>query len=398
MTTSPIDTLFFELLQVAIGTRSELSSAPSADEWKLLYQMCRKHTLVGIGFCGMRMLPVHQTPPIDQVIYWTAQADAMRQDNAFMNQECDRLCRKLEADGMEGRIIKGQSNYFYYPMVPVSPLGEGMETPEMEPLGIYRKTGDIDVLVRPADHQHCVSRVIRYCEQEAAKRPGVKFHTYYHDSELRWEGDTEVEAHYRAVWLNAPWRNASLQRWLRADQQWIRTEVDIDGARFFVATVDFNVIYHLFHVYKHLFEEGIGLRQLMDYYMVLQAWSKEHRDDIVSARKEQLKLLHRFDCDRFAAAMMYVLQKVFAMPDEFLLCQPDEKRGQFLLNEVLRAGNFGHYDDRLEGHREYETLWHAWDKLGRNMKYVTQYPEEVLGEPFFSIYHWCWRKFRLWRF
>lgn len=398
VTTNRIDTLFFELLQVAIGTRNELSSAPSAEEWQLLYQLCRKHTLVGIGFCGMRLLPEYQSPSVKQVIHWTAQADAIRQDNVRMNNDCDLLCRKLDADGMEGRIIKGQSNYFFYPEVTVSSSEEGEEGFEKEPLGMYRTSGDIDVLVRPMDHRHCVSQVIRYCQREAAKHSGAKFHTYYHDSELLWKSGTEVEAHHRAIWLNAPWRNAVLQRWLRSEPQWKRTEKQIDDARFYVATTDFNVVYHLLHVYKHLFEEGIGLRQLMDYYMVLRAWTQEHSQDVAQARKEQMRLLHRFDCDRFAAAAMYVLQQVFALPDELLLCPPDVKRGEFLLTEILRAGNFGHYDDRLEGHREYETLWHAWDKLKRNMKYVTQYPEEVLGEPIFSIYHWCWRKFRLWRF
>lgn len=31
----------------------------------------------------------------------------------------------------------------------------------------------------------------------------------------------------------------------------------------------FNVIYILSHLYRHVFTEGIGLRQLIDYYFVL---------------------------------------------------------------------------------------------------------------------------------
>ena len=388
-------TLFFELLQVAIGNRKSLSAIPTVSEWKQIFQLCHKHSLLGIGFCGMRILPDEQLPPKELMFRWTAQADLMLQNNAFMNQECERLCQKLQSEGMEGRVIKGQSNYLYYPSVPVS--SDPAET-ETESLGSYRTPGDIDVLTRPADHKQCVRRVIEYCLNEASQNGRTVHHTFYHDTELCWKGESEVEAHYRAIWLNAPWRNAVLQRWLKQESQWTREEVEVEGSRFYVATVEFNVIYHLLHVFKHLFEEGIGLRQLLDYYMVLRAWTLKHRVDIDTARKAQMRLLRRFDCDRFAAAMMFVLQQVFALPDEYLLCKPDEDRGAFLLEEVLRAGNFGHFDERLVGHREYVTLWHAWDKLGRNMKYVTQYPEEVLGEPLFSIYHWCWRTFRLWRF
>ena len=36
-----------------------------------------------------------------------------------------------------------------------------------------------------------------------------------------------------------------------------------------VPTMSFNVIYILSHLYRHVFTEGIGLRQLIDYYFVL---------------------------------------------------------------------------------------------------------------------------------
>lgn len=36
-----------------------------------------------------------------------------------------------------------------------------------------------------------------------------------------------------------------------------------------VPTINFNIIYILSHLYRHVFTEGIGLRQLIDYYFVL---------------------------------------------------------------------------------------------------------------------------------
>lgn len=37
-----------------------------------------------------------------------------------------------------------------------------------------------------------------------------------------------------------------------------------------VPTLSFNVIYILSHLYRHVFTEGIGLRQLLDYYFVIE--------------------------------------------------------------------------------------------------------------------------------
>lgn len=394
-TVDHVAALFFELLQVAIGNRRQLSAVPTPAEWTAIYKLCFDHTLTGIGYCGMRLLPESQAPDARLIIHWAAQADVIRVKNEAMDQECQQLCDMLAAEGFEGRVLKGQSNCPNYPMVAVCPVAQGEDpTDELEPLGAYRTPGDIDILVRPADHQHCVRQVIDYCIRVAQANGRSMHHVFYHDAELCWEGHSEVEAHYRAIWLNAPWRNHRLQQWLKEEQQWLCEEVRVDGAVFNATSLRFNVIYQLLHVYKHLLEEGIGLRQMLDYYMVLRRWAEAGEGN----NDEVMRLLHRFDCDRFAAACMYVLQQVFLMPDALLICRPDARFGEFLLQEILRAGNFGHADVRLVGHREYETLWHAFDKLRRNMKYTTFCPEEVWGEPLFSIYHWCWRKFRLWRF
>lgn len=389
-----ISNLFFDLLQVAIGNRKALSEAPSHQDWQALYKLCHKHTLTGIGFCGMRILPDEQAPDLSLIIHWSGQAEAIRTENEFMNSECQQLCAMLEADGFEGRVLKGQSNFVNYPMVPValSVMGEEIE---MESLGAYRSPGDIDALIRPINGRNSVRRVIEYCIGKAQEHQRTIHHIYYHDTELHWPGQAEVEAHYRAIWLNAPWRNARLQRWLKADAQWSRQEIQIDDVRFYGATTRFNVIYQLLHVYKHLFEEGIGLRQILDYYMVLRQWSQIKPAD---GNDEVMALLGRFGCRRFAAAMMYVLQCVFQMPDAMLLCAPDVRYGEFLLSEILRAGNFGHADHRLEGHRNYHTFSHAFSRLRRNLKFAAYYPEEVVSELPFSLYHFCWRKLRLWRF
>ena len=103
----------------------------------------------------------------------------------------------------------------------------------------------------------------------------------------------------------------------------------------------FNRVYILSHIYRHLFDEGVGLRQLMDYYYVLRQGFTE------AERQETLRMLKQFKMVRFAEAVMWVLQEVFGLEAKYMLTTPNEREGKFLLDEIMMAGNFGHYDPRI---------------------------------------------------
>ena len=68
----------------------------------------------------------------------------------------------------------------------------------------------------------------------------------------------------------------------------------------------------------------------------------------VKNNAEIMRTLGRFGMKKFAGAVMYVLKTVFAMPSAYMICEPDEKRGRFLLNEIIQTGNFGQFDERIK--------------------------------------------------
>lgn len=85
------------------------------------------------------------------------------------------------------------------------------------------------------------------------------------------------------------------------------------GARIACPTRDFNAVFLLIHIYRHFFDEGIGLRQLMDYYYCII------RD---GDNRYVVNLLKRFGLLRFASALMFVLHVVFGLPEEKFFGQP----------------------------------------------------------------------------
>ena len=153
-----------------------------------------------------------------------------------------------------------------------------------------------------------------------------------------------------------------------------------------VPSLAFNRVYILVHIYRHLFAEGIGLRQLLDYYFVLcQGFTEEERE-------ETMRVLRSLKMERFARAVMWVLQAVYGMEERYLLVAPDEREGRFLLDEIMLAGNFGQYDERLQHEQGESALHWGWRKVKRNFRFVSSYPSEVLWSPLFKLWHYFWRK------
>ena len=77
--------------------------------------------------------------------------------------------------------------------------------------------------------------------------------------------------------MNNPIYHARLQKWFRrnADLQCSNVVGLPDGAGdIAIPTTAFNVVYQLTHLYHHFFDEGIGMRQIIDYFLVVNDFSK----------------------------------------------------------------------------------------------------------------------------
>lgn len=387
--------LFFELFQIAIGNRKALTSRLTDEEWASMYSECEKHALLGIAFCGVERLPKEQFPPFDVLAEWVHDAQVTKERNKKLNAECEALAKQLENDGLWSCILKGQSNLVNYP----------------EYLRDSRTAGDIDVWCAPISKQGKGERkVIEYALSRARAANLPVPEVRYHHVELENVYPVDVEIHHRPSFMCSPLRNIRLRNWCRKFEG-ANEIASIDGHEFPVPSVSFNAVYQLVHIYRHLFDEGIGLRQILDYYFVLKTFSVplhrgkcgedrlEVRAQSGEVRDERIEIMHvidRFGMKKFAGAIMYVLQKVFAMPDEYLICKPDEKVGDFVLSEILVGGNFGRADNRFAKAKD-GVFAHAFGKTLHNLMFLRYFPEEVLWEPVFRLYHWIWRKWELWK-
>ena len=368
-----IEELFFELIQVAIGQRERLSRNPMNKEWTELDAMSSKQSLTGVVFYGVEKLPKEQWPAQDILFQWMGDVSLIENWNNLTSKACQDLCRQLENDGFQCCVLKGQANHAYYPIE----------------LRIRRNCGDIDVWTVPKSGRYKkddVKNVLGYLRRRYELTGLCWLH-----ANMTHESGVPVEVHFYPSFMNSPIKNRRFLKYFH-DIKECTCLKDIDGIQIPAMKIDYDVIYQMNHIYRHLIDEGVGLRQVLDYYMLLKAWSQEGEKD----KDRVMQVVRHLGMGRFASALMYVLQEVFAMPDEWLLCEPSEKHGRFLLNEIMIAGNFGHDDPRMaslkvnEGHLGYQ-ISHAWRRIKRNMRFFTSYPEEVFWEPYARMSHFAWK-------
>lgn len=363
--------LFFDLIRVAIGEKDCLSRPPSKAEWMGLYSLAEKHALLGVCFAAVSKLEIHGEIS-ESALYmkWTAMAAMIQQRNELLNKRCRQLLAKLSDEGLRGCILKGQGVVRYYKLRDES-LERGANS-----LGMLRQSGDIDVWIDGG-----LEAVMTL-----AKKNEYKPKVAEHHIDLPIFKDVDVEAHFTPSYMRCPWRNTRLQRWFKevADRQFS----NIDCSGICTPTTEFNCIFLLLHAFRHLTGEGIGLRQMMDYYFVLKARNNNCSID--------LNLCRKLGMMKFMSAMMWVMQKVFGLEQAYMLCPPDEKEGRFLLNEIMHGGNFGLYDNRGYMPSKFSKMTRYIKQTQRNIHLVAHYPCESISSPFWRVWIWIWRKWHGW--
>ena len=246
----------------------------------------------------------------------------------------------------------------------------------MYPNSYSRTPGDIDIWVEGGD-----KRVISFVRSISTHKKAC-----YHHIEFPSYKGVEVEVHYRPSFLLCFWHNRKLQKYYERvkEEQFSHRVMLGEHGEVAIPTVEFNLIFQLTHIFSHLMNEGIGLRQLLDYYFVLSMLSVNC--EMLTSLQKELKELGLW---KFAGGIMYIMQEVFGMPASRLIVPPNEKCGKFVLNEVLEAGNFGRHDARNRFGRS--QLGHNLQRVYRDIRLVRYFPAEVLCEPLFRIWHFFWR-------
>ena len=425
--------IFFDFLRFCIGSAREIPDSLTEVDWKELYCIAQKQALLGVLFYGIQRLPKELAPEQKLLMQWMVMAEQIRKQNIRLFLDSVKVCKNFENKGFANCILKGQGNALLYP----DPY---MRTP-----------GDIDIYLS-GGRRKIMKYVDQVCPNQVMRYHHVDFPVM----------KTAIEVHFTPSYMFCPIHNRRMQKWFEEvmGEQCNHLGSLPDGyGEIHVPQVSFNVIYILSHLYRHIFTEGIGLRQLLDYYFVIcdfhkvyqnpsnhpvplskegstshpSPLSSEERDVTALRCSEPLrskdggpskvspncagwgrqdvsgdtattaspssaaldrvqKELKHLGLWKFAQAVMFVMKEVFGLSEDRMIAPMDEKEGKFLLDEIMRGGNFGQYDDRM-GSKIGESKMHRYFRMNlRNLRFGKHYPTEALSEPLFRTWFAVWKK------
>lgn len=344
-----------------------MSNVVADIDWQQLYSFASKQAILGLCFNGIERLgreysdELKQNPiERDLLMTWMGKVQQIRRQNVKVNGVAAKFYSKFREDGLRCCILKGQGNALMYP----NPYS--------------RTPGDIDVWVNASREQ-----ITEYAKRHFNLEDDIRFHHL----ETTMDG-VPVELHFFPCTMNNPIYNARLQKWFKrnVDLQYSNVVSLPDGiGEITIPTTAFNVVYQLTHLYHHFFDEGIGMRQIIDYYYVV------NNDESLVIRDTLQRELKHLGLWKFAGAVMYVLHEALGLSEEKLIAPIDEKRGKLLLAEILNGGNFGKHFTKY-GHFSQQGMAKKYFlKIWRNMHFVRYYPAESLSEPIFRTWHFFWR-------
>lgn len=376
--------LFFELIQIALGNRSCLSHTPSENEWKCMYKMAKKHALIGICFVALQRLGADTYGSfthigISEPLYlkWLGMTAKIQRRNEIVDGHCVELQQMIADKGLRCCIFKGQTNTVLYPYL--SDLNTN--------LGVLRQSGDIDIWME-GGRKRVIESVRKIAETEEIRETHVHLKVFK---------DTVVEVHYHPGLIRHFVKNARLERYFsESTDSCFSNRIFLNNSKQICApTLEFNLVHQLTHIFHHLFTEGVGLRQVMDYYFVLLN-SKGKKEVLVSRVQEMIKVL---ELERFASALIWVMGFAFygkgnelsSLSFELLGVEPNEKDGRFLLDEIMQSGNFGHDDDRYN-FKDMNAMQSFCRITKKNISYLRFAPFDWFWGPLWRIYHFAVRK------
>lgn len=350
--------LLFTAMQLTVSSKHSADGLSlSINDSSKLFVKAQRQAIDGVLLDGFVRLKTNADSIQDYKktkLHWIACALQIEQRNDLTNLRARQLTDFFMSGGYRSCVLKGQGVALLYP------------NPKR------RRCGDIDLWVEGKRDD-----IVNYIRSKGVKVYDV--HLVHATAEFF--KDVPVEIHFRPSWMYNPFLDRKLQTFFasQASEQFAHYDEKVGFA---YPTVFFNLVHSMVHINRHVFEEGIGLRQLMDYYFILIHSSREERT-------EAYNVLCSVGLRKFVGAVMYVMQKVFLLEEDLMLCVPNSKLGSRLLDSIMAGGNFGKALGLKHGRNKLEK---GLLQFKHNLQLMLPYANEAMWIPFFQVWHYGWRK------
>lgn len=345
--------LFFELLRISTGAQQCLCKAYTDRDWEGAFRIAKEQTIVGVLLSALERTKEEGgdfLPSKPLLLQWIGMGQMVEAETKRLAEAGKQVVDYFHENGFACQVLKGSSVGRYYPQP------------------YRRSSGDLDIWLGGG-------RQKIYDFARAFDKEERLYGVNYHHIHFHLLDDIHIEVHVWPSFLSSPLRNHRLHRFCNQHRPTMETSMP---------SLAFDRVFILLHCYRHICGHGVGLRQIMDYFYVLrQGFTEEERKDAVY-------WIRKLGMARFARGLMWVLRDVFGMEEKYLILEPDEKEGRFIMGEVLLTGNMGHSDTRRWGSMK-TPLSRFLLNLKRDFYLARHYPHETVWQPLFSVWLYLWR-------
>lgn len=356
---------FLELLKASIHNRKaneKLFEGINTKDWNIINKLASQQTVQGLIFDRALLLSKEYLPDKMQLVNMAVTIEMIEKRNKKIEQTLKKLKDFYNENGFDFVVLKGQTLAKFYP------------NPKL------RVSGDLDLyLYRNGDYD----KVNEFLSQKGYKLEGDSLYEklYYYE-------DVAIENHkYIALFGIKKYDDFlnSILKDIRNNNEFL--DIDIDENTYKTLPLELNAVYIFQHILHHFRYLGIGFRQILDWYIFLEA-------NIQNIDKAKFGYIaNKFDLIRpmkyFALlGIKYLDIKESIFPFEIDLNKPkDDKLVDIILEDILQGGNFGmeHF-----ANKKFRNIWqrrfYMFRKTTmRSIKLSRISPEHIATVSFVSI-------------
>lgn len=361
MNFAPKINAYFDFLKFCLNDKAAIPHSIQNLDWEGLHQFGKEQTILGILYHGIEKLSESPYKPDTAIVmkFYVFHQQVMKA-NKQVYEDAARITKTFKKKyGINTCVMKGQANALMYP----DPF---MRTP-----------GDIDLWVDAA-----ADEIIKI-----ARRLDAKSEIGYHHIQVRYS-KTPVELHFFPSFMGNLFYEYRMRKYFnlhKKEQFQNKKQLPEKIGIINTLTPDFDRIFQMSHLMHHFFFEGIGLRQMIDYYYLLK------QGTTTDEKAETIANLKRFNMFKFASAVMYIMKEDLGLEDKYLLMEPNKKIGKLLEKEIILSGNFGFHDKRFSfsGKSVYEQYF---VEIYRNLHFAFEFPAETIwGRPLSRWWHMIYK-------
>ena len=334
--------MIFKLLQISLGVKKNPLDLQDIN-WNYIYSFAERHSLVGILFSGIERLPKDMLPEIDLLVNWYGQSEHIKSINIKQKQSSQNLFRIAKNQGCDFCIMKGLAISLLYP------------NPE------YRGYGDIDIFIY--GNYQIFEKSIKDC--------GIKIVTGPKHDEFAFEG-VHVELHKYYI-NNSSRVGKTLNQYLnKVSRIELCSRSECGWA---IPNFNFNVVFLLRHMCVHLATEGMTLRNVLDYaLLLLKEGEKINWDEVISVLKKT-----KMDCafDTMVGVAEKVLDVDFSI---YYIGKPVQRLIDRVLDEVMNVN--------LHAESRYPLFKRIIIKTKRLFSHKWMYDSGLLPDSFWTEVVW----------